>query len=383
MKAALKNCSVSAGLALLTASLLAVKAFSQDPNFYIFLAFGQSNMEGYPDQQEHQDSINIPARFQTMPAVDWPDGSRTEGTWTAAVPPLCRNTTGLCPCDYFGRTLADSLPSTIKIGIINVAVAGCQIEMFDKNLYQTYLNQPSTASWLVAIADLYGGNPYQRLVDVAKMAQKDGVIKGILMHQGESGSMTGQWASEVSIVYHDLIQDLGLDSTKVPLLAGDFTNPNPGSPSMVWGLPKVIKNCYVISSLGDSVNSTGIHFSASGYRKLGTSYGDSMLVAFRKLGTGPTGIAASGNTIGYAIKNFVAVGPGKDLISFEIPRSAFVTLSAYTLAGREIGPLARSEFSAGEHSVTIGANAMPPGEIVLKLTSGPNSATRTILATER
>jgi hypothetical protein len=34
----------------------------------------------------------------------------------------------------------------------------------------------------------YGGNPYQYLVDMAKLAQKDGVIKGILLHQGESNA---------------------------------------------------------------------------------------------------------------------------------------------------------------------------------------------------
>ena len=32
----------------------------------------------------------------------------------------------------------------------------------------------------------YDGNPYARLVEMAKLAQKDGVIKGVLLHQGES-----------------------------------------------------------------------------------------------------------------------------------------------------------------------------------------------------
>ena len=34
----------------------------------------------------------------------------------------------------------------------------------------------------------YSGNPYQHLVEMAKLAQKDGVIKGILLHQGESNT---------------------------------------------------------------------------------------------------------------------------------------------------------------------------------------------------
>jgi hypothetical protein len=30
----------------------AMNAFSQDPNFYVFLSFGQSNMEGFPGIEE-------------------------------------------------------------------------------------------------------------------------------------------------------------------------------------------------------------------------------------------------------------------------------------------------------------------------------------------
>ncbi len=125
-------------IALVTVSLLAFKGFSQDPNFYIFLAFGQSNMEGNA-RPETQDKTGVNERFQLLPAVDWSDKSRTKGKWTTAVPPLCRSSTGLTPCDYFGRTLVDSLPANIKIGIINVSVAGCAIDMFDKAKYQTYV----------------------------------------------------------------------------------------------------------------------------------------------------------------------------------------------------------------------------------------------------
>jgi len=378
MKPASKNRSLTLGLGLLAASLLAVKGFSQDPNFYIFLAFGQSNMEGYPGQQQHQDSVGLSSRFQMMPAVDWPDGSHKKGIWTAALPPLCRNSTGLCPADYFGRTLTDSLPANIKIGIINVAVAGCAIEQFDPAKYQHY--DSGQASWLQDIAKLYGGSPYARLVEVAKLAQKDGVIKGIIMHQGESGSSTGNWNGEVKIVYNNLVKDLGLDSNKTPFLAGDFTNPN-GQNSMVWGLPKVMKQAYAVSSKGDEVNSTGIHFSAAGYRALGKSYADTMLIAMRKLGIGSTGLFASRSQAGaYTIRSLVNSNSGA-LLSFGIPERAFITLNAYTVGGRQIAQLARGEYPAGEHTVAFGGEAMPTGAIVLRLSSGSNSAARTILTT--
>ena len=40
--------------------------------------------------------------------------------------------------------------------------------------------------WVRSIINEYGGNPYTRLVQLARLAKYDGVIKGILLHQGES-----------------------------------------------------------------------------------------------------------------------------------------------------------------------------------------------------
>ena len=50
------------------ALLLSVGSFAQDPNFYIYLCFGQSNMEGNA-RYEAQDTIVNP-RFQVLSAVD-------------------------------------------------------------------------------------------------------------------------------------------------------------------------------------------------------------------------------------------------------------------------------------------------------------------------
>ena len=43
--------------------------YAQDKNFHIYLAFGQSNMEGNA-RVESQDSIGISERFLMMSAVD-------------------------------------------------------------------------------------------------------------------------------------------------------------------------------------------------------------------------------------------------------------------------------------------------------------------------
>ncbi len=68
--------------------LLSLNTFSQDLKFYIFLCFGQSNMEGAA-RAEAQDSV-VDARFLVLEAVDCPDLGRTKGNWYPAVPPLCR-----------------------------------------------------------------------------------------------------------------------------------------------------------------------------------------------------------------------------------------------------------------------------------------------------
>jgi Carbohydrate esterase, sialic acid-specific acetylesterase len=117
--------------------LTTTKNFSQDQNFYIFLCFGQSNMEGFPGVEE-QDKTNSDDRFQVMATVDFPKLGREKGHWYPAVPPLCRPSTGLCPADYFGRTMIANLPKNIRVGVVVVAVAGCKIELFDKANYQAY-----------------------------------------------------------------------------------------------------------------------------------------------------------------------------------------------------------------------------------------------------
>lgn len=56
-------------------------AGSPDPNFQIYLCFGQSNMEGNATP-ETQDYENVPERFQVMAAVDMTDPKRERGNGT-------------------------------------------------------------------------------------------------------------------------------------------------------------------------------------------------------------------------------------------------------------------------------------------------------------
>ena len=110
---------------------LAVSAGAQDPDFHIFLCFGQSNMEGAA-RPEHVDSVGISDRYLTLAAVDYQDSSRVMGQWYKALPPLCRYGNGMSPADYFGRTMLENLPDGHRVGVINVAIGGIKIEGFMK-----------------------------------------------------------------------------------------------------------------------------------------------------------------------------------------------------------------------------------------------------------
>lgn len=255
-----------------------MNAFSQDKNFYIFLCFGQSNMEGNA-RIEPQDTT-VDNRFQVMETIDCPDLGRTRGSWHTAVPPLCRCHTGLTPADYFGRTLIENLPDSIRIGVINVSIGGCKIELFDKDNYQSYAS--TAPSWMLSMIKEYDGNPYGRLVEMAKLSQKDGVIKGILLHQGESNTNDTLWTKKVKIVYDNLMNDLGLEPQNVPLLAGELVNADQGGAcasmnAIIATLPQTVPNSGVIPSNGCPSAPDHLHFTAEGYRILGKRYGEKML----------------------------------------------------------------------------------------------------------
>lgn len=276
MKTKLKRKPCSAILTLIIFLLTATKAFSQDPNFYIFLCLGQSNMEGNA-KFEARDTI-ADSRFQVLAAVDCPDLGRTRGNWYPAVPPLCRCRTGLTPADYFGKTLIKALPPDIKIGVINVSVGGCKIELFDKDNYQSYVS--TSPDWLKNMVREYDGDPYKRLVETAKTAMKDGVIKGILLHQGESNTGDADWPQKVKTVYNNLIKDLGI--APVPLLAGEMVGADQGGKcasmnSIIAKLPSTLPDSYVISSAGCEAAPDNLHFNAAGYRELGKRYAEKML----------------------------------------------------------------------------------------------------------
>lgn len=271
----LKTLAVAAMLALPTCSMKA----EVDPNFYIFICFGQSNMEGAA-RPESQDMKSLGERMKLMAAVDDPQRNRKMGEWCEAVPPLCRPFNGITPADYFGRTLVSALPDSIKIGIVHVAIGGIRIEGYMPDSIANYAK--NAPGWMVGMLKAYDNNPYERIVKLARKAQKDGVIKGILMHQGESNTGDTEWANKVNHVYTSLLKDLRLNANEVPLLAGEVVQANGKGQCIrmnkqINDLPKTISTAHVVSSDGCTNAKDNLHFDAAGYRLLGIRYAAKML----------------------------------------------------------------------------------------------------------
>ena len=262
------------------ALLCAIAVNAQDPDFHIYLCFGQSNMEGNA-RIEQQDLEGVSDRFMMMATVDDQERGREKGKWYTAVPPLCRQNTGLTPADYFGRTLVEALPENVKVGVINVAIGGCHIETFLPDSIANYVANRAPG-WMKGMLAAYDNDPYARLVEMAKLAQKDGVIKGVLVHQGESNNGDPRWPSQLKKVYDNLMNDLGLQGQVVPLLVGEVVNSDRGGicaahNDVIARVPSVIPQAHVISSSGCTNAFDLLHFDAAGYRELGKRYANKML----------------------------------------------------------------------------------------------------------
>lgn len=245
-----------------------------DPKFQIYLCFGQSNMEGGVPA-EGVDLEYVDPRFQVL-ATDAANESRKMGEWYTAYPNIV-GLGGLCPIDYFGRTMVAALPADYKVGVVAVASGGVDIRSFFPDTgekYIIYKEDPKVAK--------YDCKLYKRLVDMAKKAQQRGVIKGILLHQGEANHGDVQWLQWVKTIYERLLVDLGLKADEVPLLVGEVVNETEGGQcadhnQVIAQLPTVIPTAHVISSVDCPADAVGLHFSALGYRIMGRRYATKML----------------------------------------------------------------------------------------------------------
>jgi hypothetical protein len=259
---------------MLTTLAVGAKA-DVDPNFYIYLCFGQSNMEGNA-QPQSVDKQYVDPRFQMLATTNFNSPKRTLGEWYTATCPIVSPWGGLGMADYFGRTMVAALPAEVRVGVVDVAIGGIAIEGFMSDKIGDLLK--SADGWQKERIIAYGSDPYRRLVDMGKKAQEVGVIKGILLHQGCSNNGDPNWPNMVKGIYEGILSELGLDAKEVPLFVGETLRQEEGGGcyqhnTVVAKMPSVVPTSYVVSSIGIPGNGQDPwHFSAAGYRTFGKRY---------------------------------------------------------------------------------------------------------------
>jgi len=159
-----------------------------------------------------------------------------------------------------GRTFGIEMAQAnedVKIGLIPCAVGGTPIRRWQQN-----------------------GDLYQAALKRAKLAQKVGVIKGILWHQGESDSGNEDTAKIYEQQLHAMIaawrKDLG--NEKISVVVGElgqfFKRAKHKSTvdNALKVLPNKVKHTAWVTSEGLGHKGDVVHFNAAAYREFGKRY---------------------------------------------------------------------------------------------------------------
>lgn len=250
-------------LALALANCLCAAEVPGKPSrekFQLFLLIGQSNMAGR-GQIEDVDRVVHPRVLMFT----------KDKTWAPALDPLHfdKPIAGVGLGSTFGRVLADSDPS-VTIGLIPCAVGGTPLVRWQK-----------------------GGDLWQQAIERAKLAMRDGTLRGVLWHQGEADSAKAETAESYAARLSQMVRDLRveLESPHVPFVAGklgEFLKETraDGTKSLwrtvnaqIEQLPQLVEHAAVVESTGLQHKGDDVHFDSASLRTFGRRYAE----AWRKL----------------------------------------------------------------------------------------------------
>ncbi len=224
---------------------------------HLYLLIGQSNMAGRGVVDE--------AAQQPHPRVL---KFTKENTWAPATDPLHfdKPIAGVGLGSSFAREMAEAQPEA-TIGLIPCAVGGTPLSRWMK-----------------------GGDLYAQALLRAKLALKDGTLRGILWHQGESDSgneqLTATYGERLARMVKDLRAELGAGD--VPFVAGKLgeflkREGKDGRPAL-W--PKVneqigavagaIPRSAAVESAGLRHKGDVVHFDTPSLREFGRRYAEAM-----------------------------------------------------------------------------------------------------------
>lgn len=225
---------------------------------HLYLLIGQSNMAGRGAVEE-QDKQAHPRVLKFT----------KENAWAPATDPLHFDKptiVGVGLGSSFARVMAEANAGA-TIGLIPCAVGGTPLSRWSK-----------------------GGDLYQQALERAKLALKDGTLKGILWHQGEADSgnerLATSYGERLATMVSDLRADLG--AGEIPFVAGKLgeflkREDKDGKPSLwpkvneqIGALPKSVPHAAAVESTGLKPKSDNVHFDSPSLREFGQRYATAM-----------------------------------------------------------------------------------------------------------
>lgn len=239
---------------LACASVQTPEPRDESSDFWIFLLVGQSNMAGRGDVAGVDSQVH--------PRVVMLDQN---DTWQPARDPLHfdKPIAGVGPGLSFGKVLAGSYPE-VRIGLVPCAAGGSRIEAWTPGGYH----------------DQTDSYPYDEALRRTRRALQDGVLMGILWHQGEGNSKVEHFDG-----YEDKLVDLirrfrsELSVPGIPVVMGElgvFTYEDRPLCREINFIFHTIAdsdpNAAVVSADGLSCKADSIHFDAASARELGRRY---------------------------------------------------------------------------------------------------------------
>lgn len=173
------------------------------------------------------------------------------------------------------KTIAETAKGK-RIGFVTVTLPVSPIIAFDKQNYRNYVSNVTVESNKKAL-EKYDNNPYGKLVSMARSAQNKGVVKGILLQQDGIDNYNEAWLKRMRRIYYDIVGDLSLDSTKVPLLIGEVGRAEYGgkyaAANETYGkMHKVLQYSFVVSSANCPLADNKIYYSKEGLENLGRKF---------------------------------------------------------------------------------------------------------------
>jgi hypothetical protein len=225
---------------------------SQPRDLQLFLLIGQSNMAGR-GTVEAQDREPIPRVWMLTKDL----------AWVPAIDPVHFDKTvaGVGIGRSFAKVLTAANPSA-SIGLIPAAMGGSSLDEWKP-----------------------GSELYNDAVRRTKAALKNGKLRGILWHQGESDTHDDGQASSYRQRFVPFIRQLraDLNAPDVPVLVGQlsetFDNPHRKTVDEQLALiPLLVSHAAFVTSAGLSHQARQAHFNAAELREFGRRYGYSFLM---------------------------------------------------------------------------------------------------------